>query len=401
MSLKMPMSLKMIVRLKGKARVIGTKTGLAAMRVPTLFKSALLTAIVGISLASQAYALPATVVIDARSGDVLVADNADTRQAAPALPKLMTIYLMFEAFEAGTVKPNTNIFVSGTAIKQPQPSLGLSHFDTISAGDALNALLAASANDAAAVLAEFLAGSEARFVEKMNAKAKELNLTSTSFANISGAPHPKQFSTPRDMIRFSLALMRTFPERAQGLVGTSFAWKGKTYQGPRNFLSALSGNGSANVARAATPTVNRARSGKAGERDVIAVVWNAQSSDAADRLIVASLNTAQSGHLAAAPNPVTTAATQQPATTAPGAIATGNWGVQLGAFSTEAAAKAQLATAQKSIPQLAQAQLIVEPLTRPTGTLYRAKYLGIDEVSARSVCTTLKAAGSACIPLSK
>ena len=134
------------------------------------------TAIFGSALSGPAHAAASAVVIDARSGSVLHADNADTRQNAPALPKLMTIYLMFEAFEAGTVKPETNIFVSGTAIRQPQPTLGLNHFDTISAGDALNALVTVNANDAAAVLAEFLAGSEARFVAQMNAKAKALEL---------------------------------------------------------------------------------------------------------------------------------------------------------------------------------------------------------------------------------
>jgi len=352
-----------------------------------------------LSTVVPAQAAASAVVIDARNGDVLLADNADTRQHAPALPKLMTIYLMFEAFEAGTVKPATNIFVSGTAIKQPQPMLGLNHFDTISAGDALNAVLAASANDAAAVLAEFLAGSEARFVEKMNAKARELGLTQTSFANISGAPHPKQFSTPRDMIRFSLALMRTYPERAKGLVGTNFAWNGRTYQGPRNFLSALSGNASANAGDApVTPAVNRAKTGKAGDRDVIAVVWNATTAEAADRMIVASLTAAKPNQLAPVPGQVAQPGSA-PSSTA--ALVTGNWGVQLGAFSTEAAARAQLSAATKIAPTLAQATLKVEPLQRATGTLYRAKYLGVDEATARSICTQLKAAGAACIPLSK
>jgi len=368
------------------------------MRTFASYAFAILLGFAGFSASSAANAAASAVVIDARNGDVLLADNADTRQNAPALPKLMTIYLMFEAFEAGTVKPATNIFVSGTAIKQPQPSLGLDHFDTISAGDALDAVLAASANDAAAVLAEFLAGSEARFVTMMNAKAKELGLTQTSFANISGAPNPKQFSTPRDMIQFSLALMRTFPERAKGLVGTSFAWKGKTYQGPRNFLSALSGNSSSSIAAAnATPKVNRAKTGKAGDRDVIAVVWNATNAADADRMIVASLNAAQSAKPAPAPAPVAPSGTTSPVA----AIVAGDWGVQLGAFSSEAAARAQLAAATKVTPQLAQATQQIQPLQRATGTLYRAKYLGVDEASARSICQTLKAAGNACIPLSK
>lgn len=332
--------------------------------------------------AVAANAAPATVVIDARNGDVLVADNADVRQAAPALPKLMTIYLMFEAFEAGTVRPATNIFVSASASKQPQPSLGLREFDTISAGMALDALLAASANDAAAVLAEFLAGSEARFVEKMNEKAKALGLTNTHFANISGAPDQNQYSTPRDMIRFSLALMRQFPERAKGLIGTNFAWRGKTYQGPRNFLGALSGN--------QPQGVSRAKSDKAQGRDVIAVVWNAANDADADRVLLASLDAAKSGAIASDAQSI-------PTTTAGTPLATGNWGIQLGAFSTEAAARQQLAAAAQAAPELSSAQSLVEPLTRPGGTLYRARYTGIEQNAAQKFCTSLKAASTPCM----
>ena len=241
-----------------------------------------------------------------------------------------------------------------------------------------------------------------RFVAAMNAKAKELGLTQTSFVNISGAPHPKQFSTPRDMIRFSLALMRTYPERAKGLVGTNFAWKGVTYQGPRNFLSALSGNGSAGVAPAsATPAVNRAKTGKAGDRDVIAVVWNATTAADADQLIVASLNAAKPDTLAPAPTQVSATSTPSAPKSSASSIVSGNWGVQLGAFSTEAAANAQLAAATKISPQLSQATTRVEPLQRATGTLYRAKYMGVDEATARGICAQLTSAGAACIPLSK
>lgn len=369
------------------------------MRVLASLAIAGLMAAASLGLIGKAHAAASAVVIDARNGDVLHTDNADTRQHAPALPKLMTIFLMFEAFEAGTVKPGTNIFVSGTAIKQPQPTLGLNHFDTLSAGDALNALVTVNANDAAAVLAEFLAGSEPRFVEKMNAKAKELGLTQTRFANISGAPHPQQFSTPRDMILFSLALMRTFPERAKGLVGTSFAWKGRTYKGPTSFLSALSGNTSANLSGSTLPaqTVNRAKSARTGDRDVIAVVWNATSATDADQMIVASLTAAKAGRPVAAPvtPPVTTPSAR------PGAFVTGSWGLQLGAFSTENAARAQLAAALKAAPELARAQTAIETLTRPTGTLYRAQYRGADEATARRICASLKSAGAACIPLSR
>ena len=332
-----------------------------------------------LAFAPHARALPAAVVIDARNGDVLLADNADTRQSAPALPKLMTVYLMFEAFEAGTVKPDTNLFVTATAAAQPQPSLGLREFDTIRAGEALNAVLAASANDAAAVLAEFLEGSVPRFVEAMNAKAGALDLPDTRFANITGAPDPAQYSTPRDMIRFSLSLMRNYPERAKGLVGTNFAWQGKTYEGPQTFLGALSEPGAGGI--------NRARGATARGRDVVAVIWNADDAATADRLLLASLDAANGGGSLPASRPAA-------------ALASGAWGMQLGAFSTEAAARARLDAAARKMPALASAKRAIQPVARPSGILYRATYQGIDEAAVRQVCETLRAGGEACLPVS-
>lgn len=352
--------------------------------MPRMFKApaALMLALVALpallSGAGPAMAAPTSVVLDARTGEVLLADNADTRQPAPALPKLMTIFLMFDAFEAGTVKPDTNLFVTTQAAAQPQPALGLREFDTIRAGDALNAVLAASANDAAAVLAEFLEGSIPRFVAAMNAKAAQLGLTQTRFTNITGAPDPKQYSSPRDMIRFALALMHTHPKRARALVGTSFAWHGRTYQAPPNILGAL--------ATPDRPGINRARGTRARDRDVIAVVWNAPDESSAERILVASLDKAAGLPARSAPRPEAAAG--------PGA-----WGLQLGAFSRRAAAQARLDAARAAMPALAAARPVIEPVTRSGRELYRAIYRGLDEAGVRNTCARLQAAGTACLPL--
>jgi len=337
------------------------------------------------SAVAQETVTGATVVMDTDTGDVLFADNADSRQPAPALGKLMTIYLTFEAFDAGTLTPATNIFISDTAAGQPAPALGLAALDTISAGDALSAVITASANDATLVLAEFLAGSQAAFVAAMNAKARALGMTDTRFANVSGRPYADQFSTPRDMIRFALALMRTFPDRAAGLVGARFSWRGTDYESPATFLDVL--------ARPATPGappsthINRAQQSTAGGRNVIAVVWNAPSAAVADETIAAALTAAQEARPRGDDGPKAQ----------PGTTGSGDWGLQLGAFSTAEKAHAHLAATAKSTPQLAAAIPRVEPIRRTNDTLYRAKYVGVDEITARRICGTLTAAGSPCM----
>jgi len=154
----------------------------------------------------------ASIVIDANTGAVISAEQATRRWYPASLTKLMTAYLTFEALQNGTVTLDEKLTVSKNAANQPEVSLGLDAGEKVTVKYALEALIVRSANDAATLLAERIAGDEARFATMMSLKARALGMTRTVFRNASGLPDEKQVTSARDMAILAQALWRDFPE---------------------------------------------------------------------------------------------------------------------------------------------------------------------------------------------
>ncbi|MGH6926815.1 MAG: D-alanyl-D-alanine carboxypeptidase family protein, partial [Dongiaceae bacterium] len=110
----------------------------------------------GLSLAwaASAAAEPATILVDGDSGVVLAASNADRLWYPASLTKMMTVYLAFEAIEAGRLKLDEKVKVSKTAAAQPPTDLGVRAGAKLTIETAINAAILRSANDAAVALAE-------------------------------------------------------------------------------------------------------------------------------------------------------------------------------------------------------------------------------------------------------
>ena len=159
----------------------------------------------------SAGALTPTIVIDADTGRVLQHQDSRRRWYPASLAKVMTLYLVFERLEAGGLADDQLLEVSSHAAAQPAVRLGLRNRERISVRDAILAIVTLSANDAAVVLAEAVAGSEPAFILRMDAKARQLGLQSTRFANATGLPGPDQFTTARDMAVLGRALLQSFP----------------------------------------------------------------------------------------------------------------------------------------------------------------------------------------------
>jgi D-alanyl-D-alanine carboxypeptidase len=162
---------------------------------------------------SPAMAGPA-LLFDPASGRVLYAEDQDDQWFPASLTKIMTAYLVFEAIRDGKIAPQDKIKVSELAHGQPPSRLGLPVGSEIAVETALQALIIKSANDAAVILAEGVAGSQEAFVERMNAAAKRLGMTRTNFVNANGLPAPEQVSTARDLARLTIAVVRDFPNYA-------------------------------------------------------------------------------------------------------------------------------------------------------------------------------------------
>src|SRR5262249_15448876 len=122
---------------------------------------------------------PAGLVVDAESGQILVANKASAAWYPASLTKLMTAYVVFSEVAAGRLSMDTQITVSAAAESQPPTKFGLKKGQKLTVKQAVNAMLVTSANDAAVALAEQIAGSESGFVDKMNAAALSLGMIGT------------------------------------------------------------------------------------------------------------------------------------------------------------------------------------------------------------------------------
>jgi D-alanyl-D-alanine carboxypeptidase len=156
---------------------------------------------------------PAALVVDAESGQILVANRASAAWYPASLTKLMTAYVVFSEVASGRLSMDTQITVSGTASAQPPTKFGLKKGQKLTVKQALSAMLVTSANDAAVALAEQVGGSESGFVERMNAAAQKLGMIGTRYQNATGLPNDGQITTARDMAVLAVRVIHDFPDR--------------------------------------------------------------------------------------------------------------------------------------------------------------------------------------------
>lgn len=145
----------------------------------------------------------AAILVDARDGAVILAEDPDERRSIASTTKLMTALLTLEQAEPGDVfraAPYDALAI--------ESKIDLAPGERMRVDDLLEALLLESANDAAATLAEGVAGSRSDFVEQMNARARELGLADTSYANPIGLDDAANYSTAGDLASLTRRLLR-------------------------------------------------------------------------------------------------------------------------------------------------------------------------------------------------
>jgi D-alanyl-D-alanine carboxypeptidase len=162
-------------------------------------------------------------------GKVLFEKNAEDDRAPASLVKLMTLYIAYEELEAGRADLDELVTVSLHAATTARYRMGLRAGEHVPFRVLMEGVAIASANDAATALAERLSGDEASFVERMNAKAREMGLTGTRFANPHGLPDPDQRSNARDMAQLTARLLQDYPMSRPLLGGQTFIYRGRVY----------------------------------------------------------------------------------------------------------------------------------------------------------------------------
>lgn len=136
-------------------------------------------------------------------GRVVWARDPDTPRLPASLSKIMTALVLVE----GTWDEKAPVRITPAAAAATGSRAGLRAGETVTAGDLLTATLVSSANDACAALAEHAAGSVSSFVARMNARAREMGLAATTFANPCGHDAPAQRSSARDLLALAEAAM--------------------------------------------------------------------------------------------------------------------------------------------------------------------------------------------------
>jgi D-alanyl-D-alanine carboxypeptidase len=232
----------------------------------------------------------AGIVVDAGSGAVHYAEDADSRRHPASLTKLMTLYVLFQEIEAGRFALSSKLPVSANAAKMPASKLGLKRGQKIAVKDAILAITVRSANDVAVVVAEAIAGSEAAFVERMNREARALGLSSTRFRNSTGLPDARQITSARDIATLARLLQVRFPERYSYFGVRSFSYKGRKLTSTNQLLGEISGVDGMKTGYIRMSGYNLVASAKRGGKRIIVVVMGEKSGSARNGHVAALID---------------------------------------------------------------------------------------------------------------
>ncbi|MBZ0123199.1 MAG: D-alanyl-D-alanine carboxypeptidase, partial [Roseovarius sp.] len=232
--------------------------------------------IVPLSVAAAPYA---AFVMDARSGEVLHASNADTRLHPASLTKMMTLYVVFEAVENGEIGLDDRVTISRHAASEPPSRLGLRAGQQIRLRYLIRAAAVRSANDAATALAEAIEGSEARFARRMNRTAQAMGMTRTTFRNAHGLTEEGHLSTARDMSILGRHLIYDYPEYYNLFKRlTADAGVRTVRHTNRNLLSSYAGADGIKTGYTSAAGFNLTASAERGGTRIIATVFGGRSS---------------------------------------------------------------------------------------------------------------------------
>jgi D-alanyl-D-alanine carboxypeptidase len=158
-----------------------------------------------------------------------------------SLTKVMTLMLLFDALDAGTVRLNDRIYVSSHAASQQPSKLGLTAGSSIRVEDAILSIVTKSANDMSVAVAEHIAGSESRFAARMTQRAHAIGMSRTNFVNASGLHDLSQVSSARDMATLARYIIVRYPNYYRYFGTKQFTYRGKTMTNHNRLMQSYAG----------------------------------------------------------------------------------------------------------------------------------------------------------------
>jgi len=353
-------------------------------------------------------------VLDATTGRTLYARHADEKRYPASLTKMMTLYLLFGELERKHVTLDTPFHVSAHAAAQAPVKLWMKAGDTITAGDAIRAIVTLSANDAAVTIAENLSGSEAAFAQRMTHTAHRLGMADTVFRTASGLPAAGQYTTAHDMALLGAALRARFPQYYGFFHTTRFVFHGHVYRDHDHVLHEFRHVDGIKTGYTDASGFNIVTSYRRNGRKMIVVVmggptWRARDSRDAALIrryagklqrgsgtfesLMAGIRRAEAVAWPPEAKPVEVASAAGDAAGAAFNVRRADdVSIRVGALPSRQAAQIVLAATEPVVePMLDGAHPLTRRVARDGKTFFRAVYAGFDDVdSAQQACSALK-----------
>jgi len=375
---------------------------LAALCLASLLPALIPLASAQAQIGSERYS---SIVVDAGTGDVLEAANPDAPRHPASLAKLMTLYMVFEALRDRRISLDELVPVSAHAASMEPSKLGLVPGTRITVEQAILGLVTKSANDAASALGEMLGGSEDRFAAMMTLRARALGMGHTTFTNASGLPDPNEWSTARDLAILARRLIQDFPDDYHYFSTHSFMFGRRAVFNHDRMLEAYPGADGMKTGYTEASGHNLVTSALRGGVRLIGVVLGASSNPERDAHMAALLDAGfermdvpveRRTRVARLPSLVATAHAATLAEAQPRGRVTASWGIQVGSFATEQAARDAAAHARKAADG---GEARVERTTWHGHSAWRAQVTGLTAAEAQSACSALARHRGACIVL--
>ncbi len=360
-----------------------------------------------------AQASVSSIMVDAKSGAVLYARNADELRYPASLTKLMTLYITFNALENGTLKLDDRLKVSYTAAGRSPSRLGLQPGKTIDVRTAILGTIVKSANDCATVLGEALSGDERKFAALMTATAKKLGMKNTTFKNASGLPNSQQKTTARDMAILAAALYHHFPQYYSWFSISSFSYEGKTYTTHNYLLRDFDGADGMKTGYTAASGFNIVTSARRGTHRVIAVTMGHDRQEERDKTVYAMMDkglekmeserlidirSLQAEINLNLPSQQKTKLAVAKAHAPRQRAKAGAFAIQTGAFADRNKARMQAEAAKRKLAgNVSFPKIDIERFNRGGRVMYRSRLVGVSKAEAGLACRLLKSKGMSCL----
>jgi D-alanyl-D-alanine carboxypeptidase (penicillin-binding protein 5/6) len=217
------------------------------------------------------------VLLDMEDGRVLFEQNPDELIAPASITKILTLYIVFEAIGQGEISLSDKVYVSRRAASTSGSRMGIKANTFVPLEEIIKGIAVVSGNDACIAVAEHISGSVERFVSRMNAKARDLGMTSSHFMTPNGLPADGQVTTARDIARLSVAYLHRFPESLTIHSMTAYTYGKHSHHNANRLLGKCQGVDGLKTGFVCSSGYNISATAKRNHTRIIAVVMGARS----------------------------------------------------------------------------------------------------------------------------